>query len=241
MNAYSVLGVTETASRAEIRTAYRARARELHPDLHRRPDGTVPAQAETAWLELTEALHTALAAAAAVPALPSGLMPRQRGAAAAPPRQVAPRQVAPRQVAPRQVAPRRPTVEPSVPRVPRDPMLLLLTLPRECRDEWAAEELEVWALTLVPAARKHLTRARRLVDQLGLVNERHRAAATTHVLLTLTLTLHPARRLRVLAHRLPAAYAVLERQLPLVVVDQLPPRASAWRPRTGGLSLPWRR
>ena len=240
MNAYSVLGVTETATRAEIRAAYRAQARKLHPDLHRGPDGTVPAQANAAWLELTEALNAALAAAAAVPALPAGLLPRQRQAAATSAVQpMAQRTVqrTPPSTAVRFQPPARP--------VPVDPMLMLLTLPRDCRDAWSTEELETWALTLVPAARKHLAEARRLVAGLRITNERHRTAATTHVLLTLTLALQSGRRIRAVAHRVPSAYAALERQLPAVLLDQLPRTAAAEVPqqtrRSTGRSLPWLR
>lgn len=228
MNAYHVLKVAPTATRAEIRAAYRARALELHPDRQRRADGTVPEQAKADWLELTAALQTALAATHSAPGLPVRELPRQRSRASGSPSM-------PR--AGGAPAPARART----PEPPADPMLTLLTLPRQCRDAWTAEELEVWALTLVPDARGHLAQARRLVSRLGLGSERHRAAATAHVLLTLTLSVRPGRRLGVLAHRLPAAYSALERQLPPVVVDQLPPRASSWRPGGGWSSLPWRR
>jgi hypothetical protein len=118
-------------------------------------------------------------------------------------------------------------------------MLLLLTLPRDCRERWSTEELEVWALTLVPSARRHLVDARVLVARLRLTQERHQAAATAHVLLGRTLTRSPSRRFRVLAHRLPSAYSALERQLPGAVLDRLPPPVDV--PRSSGLALPWRR
>ncbi|MBK6689492.1 MAG: J domain-containing protein [Deltaproteobacteria bacterium] len=37
-NLYAVLGVTSTATQAEIQTAYKQRARELHPDVNKAPD-----------------------------------------------------------------------------------------------------------------------------------------------------------------------------------------------------------
>jgi hypothetical protein len=42
----------------------------------------------------------------------------------------------------------------------------------------------------------------------------------------------------VLEHRIPMAYAALERQLPAALVDELPSQADGGRPRSAGLSLP---
>lgn len=40
MNYYEILGVSKDCSQAELRAAYRERARELHPDVNRAPDAT---------------------------------------------------------------------------------------------------------------------------------------------------------------------------------------------------------
>ena len=223
--AYTVLGVAPGATVAEIKTASRERARQIHPD--RFADDPRRAQAaHRAFVELSEAFRAALAASAAtVPGLPerrpAPSVPAQRRTV--PTQRSAP---APTPAAPRPTAPRRPTV------VPResDPMLTLLTVPQRCARPWSAAALELWALTVVPEARRHLSEAKRLARASGVRSERHLSTATAHAVLTLTMNnLNGPRVIGVVGH-LDLAYDAFEIVLPREVVDRLPARITARRP-----------
>jgi hypothetical protein len=60
MDPYSVLGVAPTAREDEVRAAYRARSRLLHPDVHRDASGRSPQAAHEAFTQLCEAYRLAL-------------------------------------------------------------------------------------------------------------------------------------------------------------------------------------
>ena len=212
--AYTVLGVAPGATVAEIKAAYRERASLIHPD--RFADDPQRARAaHEAFVELSAAFRSALAAATAA---------AQRTPAPAP----APRPVVPQQrKAPRPAAQQRPVVAPVR---QNDPMLTLLTVPQRCARPWSAQALEVWALTVVPEARRHRAEARRLARACGVSAERHLTTATAHALLTLTVNnLNGPRVIGVVGH-LDAAYDALEIVLPREVVDRLPARVTARRP-----------
>ncbi len=198
MSVYDVLGVAPTATRDELRTAYRRRALELHPDRNLRADGTVPAEVNEAFSRLADAYTAAMSALAFTPA----------GRAAAP----APAATAPVTVT---VPPQR---RPQVARVD-DPMLTLLTLPHHLRG-WSVEDLKLWGLTVVPAARPHLARARRLAAQAGPITGADEALCTAHALLALTLAgLGPGQQLD--PARVEEAFGLLERALPASVRQHL--------------------
>jgi hypothetical protein len=109
-------------------------------------------------------------------------------------------------------------------------MLTLLTVPQRCARPWSAQALEVWALTMVPEARRHLSEARRLARASGVASERHLTTATAHAMLTLTVdNLNGPRVMGVLSH-LDLAYDALEIVLPREVVDRLPGRVTRPRP-----------
>ena len=57
---YSVLGVGPFAGEHELKTAYRARSRLLHPDLHRDAGGNSPQAAHEAFSQLCAAYRVAL-------------------------------------------------------------------------------------------------------------------------------------------------------------------------------------
>lgn len=57
---YAVLGVSRSATDAEVRAAYRARSMLLHPDLHQERPDHVRREAERAMTQLTEAYETVL-------------------------------------------------------------------------------------------------------------------------------------------------------------------------------------
>jgi hypothetical protein len=210
---FVVLGVPRGASVEELRAAYRTRARRLHPDRHVRDDGTVPASVHQAFCDLTAAYDRAVGTAGtAVPAEPTA-----PAAPAVPPAQPGRRTGA---FVPGQ---RRPA-----PARDADPLLALLTTPQRSRLGWSAGALEVWALTLVPAARNHLADARRHAVLAGAADLRRLTAATAHALLTLTVSESlkglGGRRLDALDEHLAAAYDALEHELPPAVVDRLPAR-----------------
>lgn len=202
MNVFTVLGVAPDATLDEIKGAYRERARQLHPDRHVRPDGSVPAEAQDAFVELNQAFKQAVAMRAipidAARQRRQGFVPQQRS---------------------------RPT-----PMREDDPMLALLTLPQECREEWETDALTLWALTVVPAARKNLAEARRVALAAGARGSRQRTSATVHTLITLTVQELSQRRLGVLADWLDAAYDAADRWLPPTVLEQLPARVLPTRP-----------
>src|SRR4051794_10303563 len=208
-SAFTVLGVSRDATAQEIRSAYRARARLLHPDRHVGPDGTVPQEVHEAFCELTVALRTALAARARVPV--GAQIPAQR-----PPAQQRPAQQRPA-APPRQ---RRPLRE-------ADPMVAFLTLPQRCHQDWPAEALATWALTLGPAARRHLPAAVRHAADAGARGPRARVAAVDHALLTLTLRGRRGPLPGLTEGRIATAYAFLEASLPGPVVVALPPRVTS--------------
>ena len=109
-------------------------------------------------------------------------------------------------------------------------MLVLLTVPQRCARPWSAHSLEVWALTLVPDARRHLAEAKRLARGSGVASQRHFTTATAHALLTLTVNgLNGPRVMGVVGH-LDLAYDALEIVLPREVVDRLPARVTALGP-----------
>jgi hypothetical protein len=224
MKAYTVLGISPGASAAEIKAAYRDRARMIHPDRF----ATDPRQAQAAheaFVELSAAFRSALAASSATVTAPAG------GAAA--PRPAAPR--VPKQRAPRTPqaprAPKAPSQRPTVAPARQDePVLTLLTVPQRCGKPWSEHALETWALTVVPEARRHLRDARRIARASGVSSQRHLTTATAHVLLTLTIDNMNGPRVMGVLGRLDAAYAALEIVLPRDVVDRLPARVTAPRP-----------
>lgn len=213
MNEFELLGVRADASAEEIKAAFRRRARELHPDRHVRSDGTVPAQSHESFVELGEAMRRALAVRSVLDATAfvaareaprrGGIPVQRRGSAIG----------------------RTPTRE-------HDPMLLLLTLPQRCSATWPDDALEVWALTLVPAARSRLAQARGDAVAAGACTARQHTAATAHALLTRTLSGRRSRRLAPLDPHLGSAYDALERDLPATLVERLPQRVAHVGPRT---------
>jgi hypothetical protein len=221
-NAYRVLGVAPGATAAEIKTAYRERARVIHPD--RFTDDPRRAEAaHDAFVELSAAFRTALATTAAmtasttarvrvaqarVPAQGVGV-PQQRGTGTT----------------------RTATTAMQAPKVTQDdPMLTLLTVPQRCGAPWASHALEVWALTVVPEARQHLAQASRIARASGITSQRHLTTATAHVLLTLTINGMNGPRVMGVLGKLDAAYDALEIVLPSETVDRLPARVTAARP-----------
>ena len=60
MDPYSVLGVAPSAGPDEVKAAYRARARLLHPDSHRDARGGSPQAAHDAFAQLCTAYQLAL-------------------------------------------------------------------------------------------------------------------------------------------------------------------------------------
>ena len=55
---YKILGVSKTASNAEIKRAYRKKARETHPDKQRTRGGDDPMVSTIAFREIVEAYET---------------------------------------------------------------------------------------------------------------------------------------------------------------------------------------
>jgi hypothetical protein len=60
MDPYSVLGVAPSAPPGEVKAAYRARSRLLHPDVHRDAQGQSPQAAHEAFSQLCQAYEMAL-------------------------------------------------------------------------------------------------------------------------------------------------------------------------------------
>ena len=60
MDPYSVLGLAPSAGADEVKAAYRARSRLLHPDLHRDASGRSPQAAHEAFTQLCSAYQLAL-------------------------------------------------------------------------------------------------------------------------------------------------------------------------------------
>src|SRR5688500_12493360 len=205
---FAVLGVPRGASVAELRAAYRNRVRKLHPDRHLQDDGTVPVAVHQAFCDLTAAYDRAVVSARTAPTAAP--------APQAPPVPPAQPGRAPARLVPGQRTPTATTYGPPAARTqPRhvDPVLALLTTPQRSRTQWSGEALEVWALTLVPAARSHLADARRQAVLAGAADLRRLTAATAHALLTLTVSRSlkgvTARRLDALDAHLAAAYDAL--------------------------------
>ena len=226
MNAFNVLGVSADATPEEIRAAYRRLARELHPDRHVQPDGSVPSDVHESFCELNRAVDAALKAQS-VPVEPvQPVQPVQPAAEAAP--SPAPTRPVPTQ---RRTRPAR--------RPARfvDPVLALLTVPRTGGHAWSDEQLEFWALTLVPAARTHEAEARRLARAAGATTVHQHTLATAHALLTLSLRGRAGARAHRVRGALPSAYASLEADLPETVVARLPRPVVTPRARRSRLPL----
>ena len=257
MKAYTVLGVAPGATVAEIKAAYRERARMIHPD--RFADDPRRAQAaHEAFVELSTAFRSALAASAATAAAraasesaagsASGSAAQAQGANGAQvKRRTVPGAGASRRTPGAQVPGAR-VPGPVVPQQRRtvtparesDPMMALLTLPQRCAHQWPAHALEVWALTVVPEARQHLSEARRIAKASGVRSERHLTTATAHVLLSLTVNGLNGPRVMGVLGQLDAAYDALEIVLPRDVVDRLPARLTARRALEDGPHQPAR-
>ena len=223
--AYAVLGVAPDATLAEIKAAYRERARQIHPDRFTGDPRRVLAATE-AFVELNHAFRSALAAAS-IPL--RSQLPRPAGGI---PTQRRPQQPAGpvRPVVPPVPPPVRATVAPER---QSDPLLALLTVPQRCGRPWSAVELETWALTVVPEARRHLGQARKLARAAGVSSERHLTTATAHALLSLTIDTMNGPRVMGVLGRLDAAYDALEIVLPREVVDRLPERVTGRRALQG--------
>ena len=232
MEAFKVLGLAPGASAAEIKAAYRERARVIHPDRFADDPGKAQA-AHDAFVALSAAFRTALATSAAQAQEQVLRAERQqaqsaRGASAKPERPTR---------AAQGKRPAAPRVQPVVPQQRRtvaparesDPMLTLLTLPQRCARPWSAGALETWALTVVPEARQHVAEARRVARAAGVTSERHLTTATAHVLLTRTVNGLNGPRVIAVASQLDPAYDALEIVLPREVVDKLPARLTARR------------
>ncbi len=239
MRAYTVLGVAPDATVAEIRTAYRERARQIHPDRFADDPGRAQA-AHEAFVELGDAARVAMATAVASAAAAAASRSAARSVTRSSGRPVAPpagpvlpqqrRSTPPPRRQQRASAPaggHRPTVTPIR---QKDPVLTLLTVPQRCARPWSASALEVWALTVVPEARRHLSAARRIARASGVASERHLTTATAHALLTLTVNGLNGPRVMGVIGQLDAAYDALEIVLPREVVDRLPARVTARRP-----------
>lgn len=231
-NAYAVLGVAPDATVAEIKAAYRGRARQIHPD--RFAGDPMRAELATeAFVELSNAFRSALAAAVIplrgdLPHLAAGIPVQRRYAADRPRRAAQPAPTAP-QTAP-QTESTRATVAPER---QSDPVLTLLTVPQRCGGTWSASELETWALTIVPEARRHLGEAKKLARAAGVRSERHLTTAAAHALLSLTVDNMNGPRVMGVLGRLDAAYDALEIVLPRDVVDRLPERVTGRRALQG--------
>jgi hypothetical protein len=245
---YTVLGVAPGATVAEIKAAYRERAREIHPD--RFADDPQRAKAaHEAFVELSSAFRVALAAAAATAAASAAARSAARSTQAVsraartgspgrvPPartpfpsqlpqqrRSVPQQPPTPGRAVPRPRAVKRPTVTPVR---QDDPMLMLLTVPQRCARPWSAQSLEVWALTVIPEARRHLSEAKRLARRSGVRSQRHFTTATAHAVLTLTIDNLNGPRVMGVVGQLDLAYDALEIVLPREVVDRLPARVTA--------------
>ena len=251
LKAYTLLGVAPGATVAEVKAAYRERARQIHPD--RFVDDPRKARAaHEAFVELSAAFRVALATAAAASAASVAARAAAQSAQAAarstqqgrpgaprlprapfPPQLPQQRRSTPQRpgdggrAVPRPRVVQRPTVTPVR---QDDPMLVLLTVPQRCARPWSAPSLEVWALTVVPEARRHLSEAKRLARGSGVASQRHFTTATAHAVLTLTVSnLNGPRVMGVVGH-LDLAYDALEIVLPREVVDRLPARVTARGP-----------
>jgi hypothetical protein len=239
MEAYSVLGVAPGATVAEIKAAYRERARVIHPDRFA-DDPRRALAAHEAFVELSAAFRSALGTSAAL--AQEQVQRTEKQQAQQPARRSSSESAG--QQSERQVpGAQRPggagsaRVQPEVPRQRRtvsparetDPMLTLLTLPQRCARSWSAQALEVWALTVVPEARQHVAEARKTARAAGVSSERHLTTATAHVLLTRTVNGLNGPRVIAIAGQLDGAYDALEIVLPREVVDRLPLRLTARR------------
>ena len=221
MSAHALLGVPVDASTEEIKAAYRRKARELHPDRHVGHDGTVTEGAHEAFCSLNRALDAALAVAA----LPTSAQRPGRGAPAS----------TGSTGATGGRAGVRTTLPPQRRRWDRvqhtDAVTALLTLPARTSGEWSDEQIETWALLLVPAARRALPEAQAAAATAArLAAPQVRITATAHVLLGLALT-SLGSQVELLADRVGPAYQALERGLPTPVVAALPARVAVARGR----------
>lgn len=231
MKAYTVLGVAPGATVAEIKAAYRERARRIHPDRFA-DDPRQARAAHEAFVELSAAFRAALSTAAANAAAAAAAQAAADQAAAARSRSSSrPSPSAQVPVQRRSVPQPRRTVAPVR---QDDPLLTLLTVPQRCARPWPAHSLEVWALTVVPEARRHLSEARRIARASGVRSERHLTTATAHAVLTLTVNNLNGPRVMGVVGQLDLAYDALEIVLPRGVVDRLPARVTARRPVGAG-------
>ena len=235
-SAYAVLGVTPDASVAQIRAAYRDRARKIHPDRFAGDPRQTQAATE-AFVELNNAFRSALAAAVIplrsdLPNLAAGIPSQRRYTRPVQPSEPV-RSADP--VRPSQPVPPRASSRGTVaPERQSDPLLALLTVPQRCGRPWSAGELETWALTIVPEARRHLGEAKKIARAAGVTAERHLTTATAHALLSLTVDSMNGPRVMGVLGRLDAAYDALEIVLPGEVVDRLPERVTGRRAMQGG-------